>query len=103
MEETNTGSVDVTVAPPTPATGESPEITRLKEQLAFMHAENRRLQDLRTRGISLKVSEKGALSVYGLGRFPVTLYKSQWMRLIENIPSVAEYIGAHPELKEKGE
>ncbi len=35
-----------------------------------------------TRGLSLKVSEKGALSVYGLGRFPVTLYKEQWLRLL---------------------
>jgi hypothetical protein len=49
------------------------EITQLKERLA---------QRSRSR-ISLKVSEKGAVSLYGLGRFPVTLYESQWSRLLD--------------------
>ncbi|MFN8093186.1 MAG: hypothetical protein U0599_13390 [Vicinamibacteria bacterium] len=51
------------------------EKPRLKE-------ENERLKNRTARGISLKVSEKGALSVYGLGRFPVTLYKEQWEKLL---------------------
>lgn len=40
----------------------------------------------------MKVSEKGALSVYGLGRFPVTLYRGQWERLIAEISRVQEFI-----------
>ena len=49
------------------------EIERLK-------AENERLRKRQSRALSIKVSQKGALSVYGLGRFPVTLYKGQWTK-----------------------
>jgi hypothetical protein len=45
-----------------------------------------------TRNISMKVSEKGALSVYGLGRFPVTLYKEQWVRLLELADDIRGFI-----------
>ena len=45
--------------------------------------------------MSLKVSAKGAVSVYGMGRFPVTLYKSQWERLLEFAPQVADFIAAN--------
>ena len=52
----------------------------------------------------LKVSEKGALSVYGLGRFPVTLYKEQWKRLLEQSDEIKAFIAAHDsELKTKGD
>jgi hypothetical protein len=58
-----------------------------EEKLARLEAENKALKDQieqRQPGqLRLKVSEKGALSVYGLGRFPVTLYKEQWRRLLE--------------------
>ena len=54
----------------------------LKAELARLKEENERLKNRTARGISLKVSEKGALSVYGLGRFPVTLYKEQWEKLL---------------------
>jgi hypothetical protein len=58
-----------------------------EEKLARLEAENRALKDQieqRKPGqLRLKVSEKGALSVYGLGRFPVTLYKEQWWRLLD--------------------
>jgi len=58
-----------------------------EEKLARLEAENRILReqvDQRKPGqLRLKVSEKGALSVYGLGRFPVTLYKEQWRRLLD--------------------
>jgi hypothetical protein len=60
------------------------------DELARLKAENERLKDQQARGLSLKVSEKGALSVYGLGRFPVTLYKEQWTKLL----SVADDIKA---------
>jgi len=47
----------------------------LKAELDRLRAENERLKTRSGRGVSLKVSEKGGVSVYGLGRFPVTLYK----------------------------
>jgi hypothetical protein len=57
-----------------------------EEKLARLEAENKTLREQmeqRKPGqLRLKVSEKGALSVYGLGRFPVTLYKEQWGRLL---------------------
>jgi hypothetical protein len=42
--------------------------------------------------MSLKVSEKGGLSVYGLGRFPVTLYKEQWTRLLAMADEIRNFI-----------
>jgi hypothetical protein len=51
-------------------------------EIARLKAENERLKGQQAKGLSLKVSEKGALSVYGLGRFPVTLYKEQWTKLL---------------------
>jgi hypothetical protein len=45
--------------------------------------------------ISFKVSEKGALSVYGLQRMPVTLYAQQWERLIERVPDLQAFLGAN--------
>jgi hypothetical protein len=58
-----------------------------EEKLARLETENRALKDQieqkRPGQLRLKVSEKGALSVYGLGRFPVTLYKEQWRRLLD--------------------
>jgi hypothetical protein len=52
--------------------------------------------------ITLKVSEKGGLSVYGLGRFPVTLYKEQWLRLLEQSEPIRNFIREHDhELKKK--
>ncbi len=61
------------------------EVARLKE-------ENERLKVRAARGMSLKVSEKGALSVYGLGRFPVTLYKEQWRRLLGMSAEISAFI-----------
>ena len=54
----------------------------LKAELERLKAENEQLKNQRGRSVSLKVSEKGGLSVYGLGRFPVTLYKEQWTKLL---------------------
>ena len=44
------------------------------------------------RGVSMKVSEKGGVSVYGLGRFPVTLYKEQWVRLLDMADEIRTFI-----------
>ena len=56
---------------------------QLQAELDRLRAENEALK-LQKKGAptSMKVSEKGGLSVYGLGRFPVTLYKEQWMKLL---------------------
>jgi len=61
-------------------TMKSPE--ELAAELEQLKAENASLKRARNAGITYKVSEKGAVSVYGLGRFPVTLYKEQWERLL---------------------
>jgi hypothetical protein len=45
--------------------------------------------------LTLKVSEKGALSVYGFGQWPVTLYASQWRRLIESIDDISTFLDTH--------
>ena len=55
-------------------------------------------------GITFKVSAKGAVSVYGLGRFPVTLYREQWLRLLERTGDLQQFMEEHAsELKSKGE
>ncbi len=64
---------------------ETAELERLK-------AENERLKRTASRGISLKVSEKGGVSVYGLGRFPVTLYKEQWEKLLDMADELRHFI-----------
>jgi hypothetical protein len=52
----------------------------------------------------MKVSEKGALSVYGLGRFPVTLYKEQWLRLLETTEDIRTFITQNEsQLRSKGQ
>jgi len=55
----------------------------MKAELERLKAENETLKTRSNRSISLKVSEKGGLSVYGMGRFPITLYKEQWTKLLE--------------------
>lgn len=66
----------------------------IEEQLAALKAENEALKAKATKAqtISYKVSEKGALSVYGLGRFPVTLYRQQWERLLANKDEILAFI-----------
>lgn len=86
------------------ALAEAARKARLEEELAEARAQNAKLQaKLAKRStISMKVSEKGALSVYGLGRFPVTLYVGQWERLFAIIDQIKAFINAHrSELKTK--
>ena len=54
----------------------------MKALLEQLQAENDKLKKAKTVGISMKVSEKGALSLYGVGRFPVTLYREQWVKVL---------------------
>ena len=68
-----------------------PTEQEMQAELERLRAENERLK--RPRGqMSLKVSEKGALSVYGLGRFPVTLYREQWEKLLGMAEEIREFI-----------
>lgn len=69
----------------------------LMAELAAMKAENQRLRDEKARGatVTMKVSEKGALSIYGMGRFPVTLYREQWEKLLAMTPDIKAFMQAN--------
>ena len=64
----------------------------LMAELAALKAENEALKKAGSRGISLKVSQKGAVSLYGMGRFPVTLYKEQWLKILEMADAIRTFI-----------
>jgi hypothetical protein len=63
-----------------------------KSELERLRAENARLKQRGSRGVSMKVSEKGGVSIYGLGRFPVTLYKEQWEKLLDMADDIRSFI-----------
>jgi hypothetical protein len=74
----------------------------LKAELERLKAENERLKTQRGGTAILKVSEKGGVSVYGLGRFPVTLYKEQWTKLLAMADEIKAFLKEHDaELKAK--
>ena len=74
----------------------------LKDEVERLRAENAALKARATRGVSIKVSEKGGVSVYGLGRFPVTLYKEQWIKLLDMAADIRAFLTEHDaELKTK--
>jgi hypothetical protein len=64
----------------------------LKAELERLKAENEALKARGSKGVSLKVSEKGGVSVYGLGRFPVTLYQEQWLKLLDRADDIRTFI-----------
>ena len=69
-----------------------------------LQTENEQLKQKPARSLDLKVSQKGAVSLYGLGRFPVTLYKEQWERVLEMADEIRAFITQHDsELKKKGD
>jgi hypothetical protein len=77
-----------------------------EQKLARLEAENKALREQveqRKPGqLRLKVGEKGGLSVYGLGRFPVTLYKEQWIRLLDHAEEIKSFLKENdPLLKAK--
>lgn len=77
------------------------EIDDLREQLA---QQKRMLAAFQTQGTTIKVSAKRGVSVYGLGRYPTTLYKSQWLKLLDMADTIRAFIAAHDhELPLKGE
>jgi hypothetical protein len=74
----------------------------LKAEIERLRAENDSLKNKGTRGVSLKVSEKGGLSLYGMGRFPVTLYKEQWRKILGMANEIEDFIQANDaQLKSK--
>jgi hypothetical protein len=76
----------------------------LQAEVERLRAENEQLKGQRGRSVSLKVSEKGGVSVYGLGRFPVTLYKEQWAKLLAMSDEIKAFMKEHDkDLKTKGD
>jgi hypothetical protein len=64
----------------------------MQAELERLRAENVQLKNKEKSGLTLKVSEKGAVSLYGMGRFPVTLYKEQWLRILGNASEIETFI-----------
>lgn len=64
----------------------------LKAKIAKLEAENMALKNAGPRSISLKVSEKGGVSLYGMGRFPITLYKEQWIKVLDYADNIRQFI-----------
>jgi hypothetical protein len=64
----------------------------MKAEIERLRAENESLKKPVRGQVSLKVSEKGGLSVYGLGRFPVTLYREQWEKLLGLSDDIRSFI-----------
>jgi hypothetical protein len=74
----------------------------MKAELERLRRENEALKQRNVRGVSLRVSEKGGVSVYGLGRFPITLYQEQWTKLLDMADQIRDFIKEHvSELKKK--
>jgi hypothetical protein len=67
----------------------------LKAELERLRRENAALKKGASSGIRMKVSEKGAVSVYGMGRFPITLYKEQWLKLLDMAAEIRAFIAAN--------
>jgi hypothetical protein len=67
----------------------------MQSELERLRAENESLKKAGRGKLAMKVSEKGALSVYGMGRFPVTLYKEQWLRLLTMADEIKAFIAAN--------
>ena len=68
---------------------------QLLAQVAALKAENDALKASKTGGPSCKITEKGGVSFYGVGRFPITLYKDQWLKLINHIDMVKTFLATN--------
>ncbi|HEU4993849.1 MAG TPA: hypothetical protein VFT29_03485 [Gemmatimonadaceae bacterium] len=67
----------------------------MRAELERLRKENESLKKTGAKGVSLKVSEKGGVSVYGLGRFPITLYKEQWLKLLDLSDQIRQFIASN--------
>jgi len=67
----------------------------LKAEIERLRKENEALKTGASSGIRMKVSEKGAVSIYGMGRFPVTLYKEQWLKLLDMSADIRAFIATN--------
>ncbi len=70
----------------------------LQAEIEKLRAENEALKSKGSRGLGLKVSEKGAVSLYGVGRFPVTLYREQWTKILGMKDEIEAFIQANGHL-----
>jgi hypothetical protein len=68
---------------------------QLMKEIEKLRAENEALKRSASRELSLRVSDKGGVSIYGLGRFPVTLYKEQWLRVLNMADDIKAFIKEH--------
>jgi len=75
--------------------GEGISDENLKAELERLRNENAALKKGSSSSLRMKVSEKGALSIYGMGRFPVTLYKEQWLKLLGMADEIRAFIAAN--------
>ena len=75
----------------------------LQAEIERLRAENEALKKPARGSVGLKVSEKGALSAYGMGRFPVTLYREQWEKLLAMSDQIKEFIQANDAALKKKE
>jgi hypothetical protein len=74
----------------------------LRAELERLKSENAALKKSQAGSVRIKVSEKGGVSVYGLGRFPITLYQEQWLKLLNMADEIRSFITANePQLKKK--
>jgi hypothetical protein len=80
-----------------------PTEEELRAEIDRLRAENEQLRRPARGQMSLRVSEKGALSVYGLGRFPVTLYREQWEKLLGMADEIRNFIQENDHLLKKKE
>ena len=71
----------------------------LKAELERLRNENASLKKGVAASTRMKVSEKGALSIYGMGRFPVTLYKEQWLKLLDMSAEIRNFIAENEALR----
>ena len=69
-----------------------PTEEEMQAEIERLRSENEALKKPARGQMSLKVSEKGAVSLYGMGRFPVTLYKEQWLRVLASAPEIEAFI-----------
>ena len=67
----------------------------MKAEIERLKKENDSLKNAPAKALTMKVSQKGALSIYGMGRFPVTLYKEQWLKLMDMTDEIRSFIKAN--------